>query len=743
MSTKQGTGSLAVDGRRTIAGAVISNAATFLVALLIARLSGEALLGAFAILFALRAILALVCGLGMRIAMTKFVAASRARGDYASLRGAVRLGVGVPVGAAVLAGIGLALLAPVLAEQVFGAASMTGPMRVVAVSLPFAVLMDVTLAATQGFRSMRAFARIGLILEPLCRLGFAAVSLVAGWGLMGLAGGLLAASVIGGTSGAVVLSRRIRDLPDARPVYPWRNLARFAGVSWVASMATQGILWVDVVLLGAMVAAAEVGVYQVATRAVMACMIVITPLTASMAPRIAHHWETRELEQVSDDYGFVVRWTWRLTIVPLTVVFGAPAAVLACFGPGFSDGVIVILILGAGALVEALAAPSAVLLNQTGHNRLNMRINLSALVGNILLNLALIPVYGIAGAAVAWLVTLLFSGLVRIAVVRHLVTHEWPLRRPHLVSAGAALLALVLIRLMTATTALDALVTLALAAGIVVLVYPAVVLRSGLVKDERKAARSLLVRARRELSVRVPVLRRWVNRWRVRRLRPGAEPIPVDQLISPHRSDILARKAVFDLAAEHRDILDSEEFFELASQSLYGTWFRKIVVPGLGLAGVSEQEQVTLFRQAVSRVAHLFTSFEANGFDTQHPITVARIPAGTKIAGRSLAEDRWVPVDGCHRLALLVRSGLSHIPVDHYVIDPDGDCRHNTARMSEALERTESEVVAFLARGLCRPGNAVTTWDELLDALELPANRAHLEDWPEAQRYSRAVSVSP
>ena len=94
MSKQPGTGSLAVDGRRSIAGAVISNAATFLVALLIARLSGEALLGAFAILFALRAIIALICGLGMRIAMTKFVAASRARADYAALRGAVRVGVG-------------------------------------------------------------------------------------------------------------------------------------------------------------------------------------------------------------------------------------------------------------------------------------------------------------------------------------------------------------------------------------------------------------------------------------------------------------------------------------------------------------------------------------------------------------------------------------------------------------------------------------------------------------------------
>ncbi|WP_158282908.1 flippase [Nocardioides silvaticus] len=748
MTKQPGTGSLAVDGRRSIVGAVISNAATLLVALLVARLSGEALLGAFAILFALRAIIALVCGLGMRIAMTKFVAASRARSDHAGLRGAARIGVGAPVATAVVAGAVLALLAPVLSEDVFGLPSMTGPMRVVALSLPFAVLQDVTLAGTQGFQSMRAFARIGMIVEPLCRLGFAALSLVAGWGLMGLAGSLLAASTIGGLAGAAALARRVRALPAGPSSYPWRALAGFAGVSWVASMATQGILWVDVVLLGALVAAEDVGVYQVATRAVLACMIVITPLTAAMAPRIAHYWETREVDRVSDSYGGVVRWTWRLSIVPLTLVFAAPAAVLAIFGSGFHEGVAVVLILSGGALVESLAAPSAVLLNQIGRNRLNMVINLSALVGNIVLNLALIPPFGIAGAAVAWTLTLLVPGLVRIAVARRLVTHEWPLRRPHLVSIAAAAVAFLLVRALLWATDLPDLLDLVVAGLVVVLVYPAIVLRAGLVPAERKAVRSAAVRARRELSVRVPVLRRWVNRWRVRRLRPGTERIPVDRLLSPHRADILARMSIFDLAADHRDILDTEEFFELATRSPYGVWFRTIVVPGLGLAGVSEQEQDTLFRQAVSRATHLFESFEARGFDNQHPITVARVPADTLVGGRSLAEDRWVPVDGNHRLALLVRSGQSHIEVDQYVVDPDGDRRHNTATMRDALGQSEAEAVAFLARGLCPPGRVVTTWSELLDELALPANRAHLEQWPEARLWPSdaavpAGSVSP
>ncbi len=745
MSKNEGTGSLAVDGRRSILGAVVSNVATFLVALLIARLSGEALLGAFAVLFALRAILVLVCGLGMRVAMTKFVAASRARADYAGLRGAVRIGVGAPVCAAVVAGVALALLAPVLAEQVFHQSAMTDPLRVVALSLPFAVLMDVTLAATQGFQSMRAFARIGMILEPLCRLGLATVSLLAGWDLMGLAGGLLVASIIGGIAGSVALVRRVRSLPAAEPFHAWHSLFQFAGVSWVASMATQGILWIDVVLLGALVAADEVGVYQVATRAVVAAMIVISPLTASMAPRIAHHWEQQDLGRLTANYSDVVRWTWRLTIVPLVVLFAAPGAVLACFGPGFSDGTAVVLILGGGALVEALAAPSAVLLNQVGRNRLNMVINVGALVGNIALNLALIPAMGITGAAIAWVLTLLVPGVIRVAVVRHLVTHRWPVRRTHLVSAAAALLAFLLIRGFVVTTTTGALVTLVVATGIVLAVYPVVVMKFGLDGAEAKLGHSIIVRARREVSVQLPVVRRWVNRWRVRRLRPGSEPLSVDRLISPHRSDILARIALFDLADAHRDIIETDAFHELASQSLYGLWFRTIVVPGLGLAGVPEQDQRTMFRQAVSRAVHLLSSFEAMGFDVQHPITVARIPAGTTVAGRSLAEDRWVPVDGCHRLALLVRSGRKQIGIGEYVIDPDGDRRHNTALMNEVQGLTESDAVGFLARGLCgpHPPGSVTTWAELLDALELPANREHLEQWPEAEQYSRAVSTHP
>ena len=86
------------------------------------------------------------------------------------------------------------------------------------------------------------------------------------------------------------------------------------------------------------------------------------------------------------------------------------------------------------------------------------------------------------------MLTLLVPGLVRITVVRRLVTQRWPVRRPHLVSAVAALVVVLLIQVVVLTTDLADLLTLVLAGLVLVLVYPVLVVRAGLEPDERKAA---------------------------------------------------------------------------------------------------------------------------------------------------------------------------------------------------------------------------------------------------------------
>lgn len=79
------------------------------------------------------------------------------------------------------------------------------------------------------------------------------------------------------------------------------------------------------------------------------------------------------------------------------------------------------VVLALGQLVNAATGPCGTVLNMSGRVAVNMADNLAALVLNMLLNLWLIPAYGIVGAALAWSVSLIVVNVARVLQVRALV----------------------------------------------------------------------------------------------------------------------------------------------------------------------------------------------------------------------------------------------------------------------------------------------------------------------------------
>ncbi|MAS54337.1 flippase [Nocardioides sp.] len=727
-STPQGRRpSLARDRGRSVLGAVVSNVANVLVILVIARMLGVGAVGEYTLAFAVRAILLLVCGLGMRTAMTRFVAAHLATDDPGGLRGAVVLGVSVPVGVATLVAAGWFAAADVLATSVFDEPELATTMQVVALSLPFFVLVNVALAATQGFSSMQAYVWIGQVLEPGLRFALTLLLLLLGGGTTAAASALLAASVVSGVVALVTLVRMVRSLTPAPRTYPGRALASFAGTSWVASMATQGLLWADVVILGALVSTEEVGVYQVAARVVLIGMFVITALNAAVSARIATAWVRGDIDAVDERYTGTILWSSRLTWPMLAGLVAVPTAVLQLFGSGFGDASTVVLILAVGAAAEVLGAPSAVLLNQIGRNGLNLVINVSSLLVNVGLNFALIPGYGINGAAFAWAFTMTVGAVVRVVTVRRVATGRWPWSRPLLVSLGAALAAALLAELVTDLLPGNEWLRLAVASVLVIGLYGSVVVLRGLSGVERDALS-------RAIALRLPQLRRWRVQRQLRHAASSEAHLSVDELISPFRADVLARADLFRLAREHADLRVNDEagFLRLARAGGYGAWFDEILVHKGHVPGTDTASLERTFRSIVRSSLQLLDRQDALGRESLGKVTVTRVTAGTEIDGWSLAEDRWVLLDGGHRVALAVLEGVETLAPEEYAVVSGQLPPNNTARLLESGRLSEGEAVQFLARGLVAPEDRdrVHSWGQLLECLA-PGRRADVERWPE------------
>ena len=100
----------------------------------------------------------------------------------------------------------------------------------------------------------------------------------------------------------------------------------------------------------------------------------------------------------------------------LTVAIYAPT-VLRIFGPEFVVGSTALVIVALASLVNMATGPATTILVMAGRSSWNMGNAATATTLNVILNVVLIPRFGITGAAVAWAVTILLQNLLPVAQI--------------------------------------------------------------------------------------------------------------------------------------------------------------------------------------------------------------------------------------------------------------------------------------------------------------------------------------
>ena len=403
-------------GSLNLLGNAVSQVLRFAMVVLLARLLDTAQVGLYFQAFAFLAILGLLSLSGFQSALTRFVAVFRVDKDHASLRGTLRLGLGLPTVSAVVLGAVLFAVSSRLAEGVFHDPRLASPLRFVAVALPATVLTDAALSATRGFKTMRPYAVVGLIFEPASRLLLTWVLVAVGFGLSGAMFGLVVTNVVAAVL-AVRAIRRLAGPPTTPARYRWRRLLSFSTVSWVSSLASTGLLWADTILLGIYGSASDVAVYQVATRLTLLVMIFMHSLNASFAPRVADLYRSGDRTNLSKLYSLVTSWIVRLSLPAFVLIMVFPVQLLSIFGEEFTAGASITVLLAVGTLFDVVSGPCGHMLVMSGRPALTMANNLCGLLLNIGLNIWLIPRLGLVGAGIAWAASLAFINVARLTQV--------------------------------------------------------------------------------------------------------------------------------------------------------------------------------------------------------------------------------------------------------------------------------------------------------------------------------------
>ncbi len=217
----------------------------------------------------------------------------------------------------------------------------------------------------------------------------------------------------------------------ARPVWQGRHWLRIAFPMLLVQGFDLLFLNTDLLVLGVFASPDQVGIYNAAVRTAGLISFVhyaVTSLAAQRFSALATRRDRARIERLLRTSVHLMFWP-ALAIAAALAMFGP--TLLALFGPEFRAGYPTLLILIAGHLANAAVGPLSVLLNMTGHQAHNARIMGATALVNLALNLLLIPLWGIRGAALATVTAMLLTAaLLARGVRRRFGFLALPLPRP-------------------------------------------------------------------------------------------------------------------------------------------------------------------------------------------------------------------------------------------------------------------------------------------------------------------------
>lgn len=169
----------------------------------------------------------------------------------------------------------------------------------------------------------------------------------------------------------------------------------------------------DIVMLGIFRTAEEVGIYRVAMQGGLAAAIGINAANMIIAPHIskfAYSQDIISLEKLAKQsarLAFLIAFS-------ATVVFAIFGEFLlsVVFGEAYLEAYWPLLFLAAGQIVHAGMGAGGIILNMNGYEKGTLIILAAAAICNVILNFIMIPLWGVIGAAVATLISVVFRKII-------------------------------------------------------------------------------------------------------------------------------------------------------------------------------------------------------------------------------------------------------------------------------------------------------------------------------------------
>jgi len=410
---------IAKESTITFSGMVYGNINRYLYAALLARWVGVEYLGIYSLANAIMLIGEVIAKMGLETGVMRFVSRVDPETDKFQIQKIIQSALKMTgifsIGIAILL-VGFAWL---LVDFFKGTSLLHTAIIVFAFTIPFNAVTLVSAFATQGFKLLKYKVFTTQFLNPTVLL----LAMVISYWSISKESAIILPMAVTGVLGSITMFLILKNVSGVKllgvlsALFDGKLLAYSIPLMLVTILQTF-MHWMDILMLGYFTDASVVGLYHPAARTAGLLQALLISFIGIYAPIMSQLHAKGDFREMSRLYKLVSRWLLTFSI-PISLVFILyPVKVMLLFGPDYMDSASVLVLLTIAAFVQTALSAAGPVLSMSGYTRLVLWNSLGAFIINLVLNIILIPKFGILGAAWATLISMTALGLARIIEVQ-------------------------------------------------------------------------------------------------------------------------------------------------------------------------------------------------------------------------------------------------------------------------------------------------------------------------------------
>ncbi|MBN1896573.1 MAG: oligosaccharide flippase family protein [Candidatus Aenigmarchaeota archaeon] len=405
-----------------LAGLILSKIFTLIYRVFIAQFYGPTDYGIFSLGIAVLSLFAMTSLIGLQSGVVRFVSHYRSKKDNERVKGTIISSLKITLPLSIAMSIILALLSEFIGLTVFHETELVNVLMILSISIPFTTLMTILMSAFIGFKK----ADYRVYTENISLNSFKLLLIllfgIAGLGISGIAWAWTIATIMTFIVTVLLIRKLYPDIKSSlKSVEIKSELFKYSAPLLFTGTMGFIILWTDTIMIGIFMEASDVGIYNAAMPIGQILFMTANAIIALFLPVITELYSKNKIKKINNLYKTVSRWTLYVNLpIFLVLVFFSRQVLSIMFGPEYTSGYIVLVILSVGFMIKK-TFPVIETLQMAKKTKNVMYAIASGTAANVILNIMLIPAMGINGAALASMSTYTISTLMMLFYTRKFV----------------------------------------------------------------------------------------------------------------------------------------------------------------------------------------------------------------------------------------------------------------------------------------------------------------------------------